>query len=64
MAITNVTLPPPIHAVDSGGGPVSLIYDPPSRSDFILGTTEVTVTASDQNDNTDNCAFFVIVNRK
>ncbi|XP_059158280.1 uncharacterized protein LOC131942419 [Physella acuta] len=46
---------------DNSGMKVTVTGDPVSGSSFSLGTTEVTVTATDLEGNSDNCSFSVLV---
>ncbi|PTL79416.1 ELWxxDGT repeat protein [Vitiosangium sp. GDMCC 1.1324] len=44
--------------------PASLTYNPPSGSDFMVGTTPVVVTATDASGNSSRCTFNVTVSRQ
>ncbi|XP_072043722.1 uncharacterized protein [Amphiura filiformis] len=57
----SITLPPPAHAVDNSGGMVAISYNPPSGQAFSLGVTQVTITATDESDNSETCVFYVII---
>lgn len=58
-AIVNFTEPP--TASDNCGGPMNISYNPASGSFFPIGTTTVTVTATDAAGNSSNCTFTVKV---
>ena len=49
-------------ATDNCPGDVTITYDPESGSTFAIGETQVTVTATDAADNSNQCTFYVTVN--
>lgn len=52
---------PPVAAVDDSGAPTHITYSIPSGSDFALGETTVTITATDSSGNTATASFIVTV---
>ena len=49
---------------DAAGTSVTVNYQPPTGSSFSIGTSVVTVTATDRSGNSDSCIFAVTVNGK
>ncbi|MDP3849652.1 MAG: HYR domain-containing protein [Luteolibacter sp.] len=52
---------PPVAAVDDSGAPTHITYSIPSGSDFAIGETTVTITATDSSGNTATASFIVTV---
>ncbi len=57
----NMVSYPEATASDNSGGVVTITYSTISGSNFQVGNTTVTVTATDQSNNSDQCTFTVTV---